>query len=111
MNTIKGTIIELFDTNQISEKFAKREVVIETPDDYPQTVIIQFTQTRTELLEPFQLGDDVKIHINIRGRKWENPQGEIKYFNSLEGWKIELVSNDDRSDFDQEERPYSDLEF
>lgn len=113
MNTIKGTIIKLFDTNQVSEKFAKREVVIETPDDYPQTVIIQFTQNRTELLEPFKVGDEVEININIRGRKWVSPQGETRYFNSLDGWKIELVANESREEFDQqsEEEFSEDLPF
>ncbi len=110
MNTIKGTIIELFETNQISEKFAKREVVIETPEEYPQTVIIQFTQTRTELLDPFTVGDDVEINFNIRGRKWDSPKGEKRYFNSLDGWKIELVSNDNREEFD-EQQSEGDLPF
>ena len=69
--------------------FRKREVVITTQEQYPQHLLIEFIQDRCELLDSFNVGEIVKISINLRGREWENPEGEIKYFNSIHGWRIE----------------------
>jgi len=69
--------------------FRKREVVITTQEQYPQHLLIEFIQDRCELLDSFNVGENVKISINLRGREWENPEGEIKYFNSIHGWRIE----------------------
>ena len=69
--------------------FRKREVVITTQEQYPQHLLIEFIQDRCELLDSFNVGENVKISINLRGREWENPEGEIKYFNSIQGWRIE----------------------
>ena len=71
--------------------FEKRDLVIVTEETYPQTIIIQFTQQRCDLLNNLQVGQNVKVYINIKGREWTNPQGEIKYFNTIEGWKIEVI--------------------
>ncbi|GAA0872514.1 DUF3127 domain-containing protein [Gangjinia marincola] len=72
-----------------SNGFRKREVVITTEEQYPQFISIEFVQDKTELLNNFQPGQKVKIGINLRGREWVNPQGETKYFNSIQGWRIE----------------------
>lgn len=69
--------------------FRKREMVITTEEQYPQTILIEFVQDKTDLLNNYQVGQNVKISINIRGREWVNPQGETKYFNSITGWRIE----------------------
>ena len=69
--------------------FRKREVVITTEEQYPQHLLIEFIQDRCELLDSFNVGENAKISINLRGREWENPEGEIKYFNSIHGWRIE----------------------
>ena len=69
--------------------FRKREVVITTEEQYPQHLMIEFVQDKTELLNNFSEGQPVKISINLRGREWTNPQGEVKYFNSIQGWRIE----------------------
>lgn len=69
--------------------FRKRELVITTEEQYPQHLLIEFVQDKTDLLNNFQVGQTVKISINLRGREWVNPQGETKYFNSIQGWRIE----------------------
>jgi hypothetical protein len=69
--------------------FRKREVVLTTEEQYPQSIMIEFVQDKTDLLNNFQVGQQVKISINLRGREWVNPQGETKYFNSIQGWRIE----------------------
>jgi len=69
--------------------FRKREVVITTEEQYPQHIMVEFVQDKTDLLNSYQVGQMVKISINLRGREWTNPQGEVKYFNSIQGWRIE----------------------
>ena len=73
--------------------FRKREVVITTQEQYPQSLLIEFIQDKCSLLDNFQLGQGVKIGINLRGREWVNPEGETKYFNSIQGWRIEKTQN------------------
>ena len=71
--------------------FRKREVVVTTEEQYPQHLMIEFVQDKTDLLNNYQAGQQVKISINLRGREWTNPQGEVKYFNSIQGWRIEQL--------------------
>lgn len=74
--------------------FRKREIVITTEEQYPQHIMVEFIQDKTELLNNYQVGQDVKISINLRGREWVNPQGETKYFNSIQGWRIENLQQE-----------------
>lgn len=74
--------------------FRKREVVVTTEEQYPQHIMIEFVQDKTDLLNNYQVGQQVKININLRGREWTNPQGEVKYFNSIQGWRIEALQQD-----------------
>lgn len=69
--------------------FRKREMVVTTDEQYPQHIMIEFTQDKCDLLNSYQVGEPVKVSINLRGREWVNPQGETKYFNSIQGWRIE----------------------
>ena len=69
--------------------FRKRELVVTTEEQYPQHILVEFVQDKTDLLNSFQVGQLVKVSINLRGREWVNPQGETKYFNSIQGWRIE----------------------
>lgn len=75
-----------------SNGFRKREVVITTEEQYPQHLAIEFVQDKTDLLDNFNVGDVVKVSINLRGREWISPQGETKYFNSIQGWRIEKLN-------------------
>lgn len=72
--------------------FRKREMVVTTEEQYPQHILVEFVQDKCDLLNNYQAGQEVKISINLRGREWTNPQGETKYFNSIQGWRIEAVS-------------------
>jgi hypothetical protein len=69
--------------------FKKREIVVTTEEQYPQHIMVEFVQDKTDLLDNYKEGQQVKIGINLRGREWLNPQGETKYFNSIQGWRIE----------------------
>lgn len=74
-----------------SNGFRKRELVITTEEQYPQHIMIEFVQDKSDLLNNYGVGQDVKVSINLRGREWTNPQGEVKYFNSIQGWRIESL--------------------
>ncbi|WP_046756385.1 DUF3127 domain-containing protein [Kordia jejudonensis] len=74
--------------------FRKREIVVTTEEQYPQHIMVEFVQDKTDLLDSFQVGQAVKISINLRGREWVNPQGETKYFNSIQGWRIENLQSE-----------------
>ncbi|OEK09293.1 hypothetical protein A8C32_11255 [Flavivirga aquatica] len=71
--------------------FRKREIVVTTEEQYPQHIMVEFVQDKCDLLNSYQAGQQVKISINLRGREWVNPQGETKYFNSIQGWRIEAL--------------------
>jgi len=89
---IQGRIKTIFATESVGQNgFQKRDLVITTDGQYPQDIIIQFTQGNCALLDNLQVGQMVKIHFNLQGREWTNPQGEVKYFNTVLGWKIELI--------------------
>lgn len=77
-----------------SNGFRKREIVVTTEEQYPQHIMVEFVQDKTDLLNNFKVGQNVKIGINLRGREWTNPQGEVKYFNSIQGWRIEALQSD-----------------
>jgi len=86
---LNGTIKNIGQTQEIgSNGFRKRELVIETFEQYPQTILVEFVQDKCDLLNSYNVGQNVTIGINLRGRSWENPQGETKYFNSIQGWRI-----------------------
>jgi len=78
---------------QVSATFRKRELVVMTDEQYPQYISINFVQDKCDLLSAYQPGDEVKVSINLRGREWVNPQGEVKYFNDIQGWRIERMGS------------------
>jgi hypothetical protein len=86
-----GKLHTIFDTKQVSERFTKREFVVELNDNpkYPQVVQFQLTGDRCSQLDGMRVGDEVRIEFSLRGREWRSPSGDLKYFNSLDVWKIE----------------------
>jgi len=85
-----GRILVIMDAQQISEKFIKRDFVIEPSGEmYPQKVIFQTVQDKTTIIDGFIPGDEIEVSYNLRGREWTSPQGDVKYFNTLECWRIE----------------------
>ena len=71
--------------------FRKRELVVTTDEQYPQHILIEFVQNNCELLDNYSIGQTVRVGINIRGREWESPDQGIKYFNAIQGWRIESL--------------------
>ncbi|MEZ4853616.1 DUF3127 domain-containing protein [Flavobacterium sp.] len=91
---VSGRIKMIGDVQNITASFKKRELVVTTEEQYPQHLMIEFTQDKTDLLNQYNVGEQVKVSINLRGREWTNPQGETKYFNSIQGWRIEKMQTD-----------------
>ena len=90
MFKLTGTVKVLNPTVQVSEKFSKREfVVTESSSMYPQDILFQLTQDKCSLLDGFSVNEQVEVSFNLRGREWTSPQGEVKYFNSLDAWRID----------------------
>lgn len=69
--------------------FRKRELVLTTDEQYPQMLLIEFVQDKVDILDNYNVGQEVTISINLRGREWINPEGQARYFNSITGWRIE----------------------
>lgn len=90
---VKGKIEKLFATQKISETFKKREFVLEYVENpkYPEYLKLEFIQDKCDLLDSFSEGQEVNVSINLKGRKWTDPQGNDKYFNTLQAWKIEAA--------------------
>lgn len=86
---IKGTVKEITPLFEKGE-FKKRSIILETQEEYSQTLEIEFIKSKEELLDVINEGETVEVSVNIRGREWESPKGETKYFTSLNGWKIEV---------------------
>jgi len=88
---VTGILKVKYDAMQVSDKFKKREFVltIGATEPYPQHVLMQLTQDKCSLIDNYKVGDSIDVSFNLRGREWNSPQGETKYFNTIEAWRIE----------------------
>lgn len=84
-NTIKGVVYKIMHTQQISEKFAKKEIVIKTDGEYPQFVPIQFINKNIDKLDNITTGSIVVISYNLKGNEYKE-----KFYVSIDGWKIQI---------------------
>lgn len=91
---IKGKIHSISATEKVTESFQKREFAVEYAENpmYPQFIGLQASQGRCEILNNIRVGEEVEVDFNLRGREWKSPTGEVKYFNTLDAWKITPVS-------------------
>lgn len=89
--TVEGKITEKFETQTIKDTFRKREFVIEYAENpqYPEFIKFELIQSNCDQLDQFQVGDQVTVNFNLKGRKWTDPKGEVKYFNSLQAWRLD----------------------
>ena len=89
---VTGKIKMLGESKNVgSGSFLKRELVVTTDEQYPQHILVEFVQDKCDLLNNYQVGDAVKVSINLRGREWVDPQGVTKYFNAIQGWRVEKL--------------------
>jgi len=92
---IEGKLHAKFDTQQVSDSFTKRNFVVETIENpvYPQLITFELNKDRCGVIDKFNVGDSIEVTFNLRGREWTNPEGEKKYFNSLEAWRVNAVAS------------------
>lgn len=95
---VEGNLKVIYETEDIGTSgFQKRDCVVTTDEAYPQHILIQFTQDKCNLLTSFRVGEKVKVDINLKGKEWVSPQGETKYFNTIQGWRISSVHDPSRN--------------
>lgn len=108
---VSGKLVEIFETLKIKETFQKREFVIEyaTNPKYPELIKFEMVQDKCAILDGFKVGQEVSVEFDLRGRKWTDRQGAVKYFNTLQAWRLSpLDASAGASPSEQEEPPYTD---
>ncbi|MDH5397044.1 MAG: DUF3127 domain-containing protein [Cyclobacteriaceae bacterium] len=92
---IKGKIVELSDLQQVTDTFQKREFVVEYAENpsYPEFLKFETIQDRCSILSNVKVNDEVMVSFNLKGRKWTDRNGEVKYFNSLQAWRLTPAEN------------------
>ena len=108
---ITGLIKVIEPTQQVSASFKKRNLVVSTNEEYVQHILIEFGQDKCDVLDKYAVGQEVEVSINLRGREWTNPQGETKYFNSVQGWKINAFEGNKEQAAPTQEAPSDNLPF
>lgn len=114
MSEILGKIEVIKDTVNVSATFKKREFVVTTQEQFPQSILLELNKDKCDLLNNFKVGDEVNVSYNLRGRAWQNPQGETKYFNTIQAWKIsktEEVNNSAVEDYQAKAEPETDTDL
>lgn len=91
---LQGKITKIFDTQTFGSGFQKREVIVTTQEQYPQPISVEFLQDKISIVDDLKVGDEVKVSINLRGREWTSPDGVVKYFNSIVGWRVEKITTE-----------------
>ena len=110
---ITGKVIEIYPVVQVSDKFRKREFVIEKKESGGTAVFIdylkfQLLQDKCDLINESFLQEEIKIFFNLKGNKWER-DGKINYFTNLDAWKIEKVSSTGREQNFSTNKPLEDI--
>lgn len=112
---VTGKVKVIANTQEVGTSgFKKRDIVVTTDEQYPQHILIQFVQDKCDLLNTFNVGENVTIGINLRGREWTSPKGEIQYFNTIQGWRInkaEAKNNSAVEAYEAKKKEVDDLPF
>ena len=89
---IRATVIAIGETQQVTEKFKKRDLIVEYAENptYPEQVKFEANQAGCDKLDELRAGDDITVHFNLRGRAWKDKSGVNQYFNTLNVWKFDL---------------------
>lgn len=92
---IRAKLLEKSETAQVSASFRKREFVVEYAENpqYPEYVKFELIQDKCEQIDGFNVGQEINVAFNLKGRKWTNPKGEVVYFNSLQAWRVSAAND------------------
>lgn len=90
---LTGKLVEKFAEQQISDKFKKREFVLETTENnFTEQIKFELVQDRIDIIDPYKVGDEIKVSFNLKGRKWQD-----KYFVNVQAWRIDRVSSGNKA--------------
>lgn len=108
---VTGRIHEIYPEQQVTEKFKKREFVLEIQDGmYQQYIKFQMTQDRCSALDNFSKGDEVKVSFNLTGRPAQSKSGETVYFTNLVAWRLESGEQRAKTVPDMRQEPTSEID-
>ena len=102
---LQGKIKRVLETQQVTASFKKREFVVTTQEQYPQDVILEFTQDKCDVLDRYKEGAEVEVHFNLRGRSFTDKNGIERTFNTLQAWKIGALNTLNQDNFDNVPTP------
>lgn len=89
MFKFKGIVHNVGATNQVSDKFRKREVVLtDGASEYPQYIPFTFVQDKCSLADSLIEGQEVEFSFSLKGREWTSPQGDVKFFCTIEAFNV-----------------------
>ena len=93
---ITGKLAAKYDTNQVSEKFKKREFVLEIAEEingntYTNYAKLQLVQNKCDIIDRFNLGDNLKVSFNVKGNRWEK-DGKVNFITNLDAWRVEAMN-------------------
>ncbi len=90
---VQGKLVDVFDTQQITDKFKKREFVVETEErGYQQYVKFQLNQDKCSIIDEYKLGDEIKVAFNLSGKPYTRKSGEKDYITNIVAWKIDKMT-------------------
>lgn len=109
---VTGKLVEIFETVKIKESFQKREFVLEYASNpkYAELVKFEVVQDKCTILDNFKVGQEVSVEFDLRGRKWTDQKGVVKYFNTLQAWRLNPADGAAGATAGQEEPPREDTE-
>lgn len=86
---ITGTIHKIYQTQQVTATFSKREFVLFMKNgDYPQYIRFELKQDKCNLLDSLKENQEVEVYFNVEGREWQG-----KFFTNLSAWRIVTAGN------------------
>jgi hypothetical protein len=92
---LKCKVLRVGQTEQVSDKFKKRELIVEYAENptYPQTIKFEASQDKCDKLDALKVGDEINLHYNLNGREWTDKTGNVQVFNTLSIWKFDVVGS------------------
>jgi hypothetical protein len=90
---LKCKVLRVGQTEQVSDKFKKRELIVEYAENptYPQTIKFEASQDKCSILDALKAGHKINLHYNLNGREWTDKNGIVQVFNTLSIWKFEAL--------------------
>lgn len=102
---IQGVIYKIEETQNVSEKFRKRDFVLEIQNNeaYVQKVLFTLIMDKVDEIESFSVGEEVEVDFNLQGKEWTSPSGEVKFFNTLSVYRINKIESQNNQTYNKKD--------